>query len=56
MTTFAIEMHMLVVIMLMITMTMTKFIAHAIATIFNDVYQMVLTEKSQRSKYARFVN
>ncbi len=56
MTTFAIEMHMLVVIMLMVTVTMTKFIAHAITTILNNMYQMVLTEKGQGSEYARLVN
>ena len=51
----AIEMHMEVIIVVGI-MTAAQLVAHTIATVLNDMYQMVLAEKSQGTEHTRLVD
>ena len=49
-------MYVLVIIVVMSIVTMTKLIANTVATILNNMYQMVLTEEGKRTKNARLVD
>jgi hypothetical protein len=49
------EMHMEVVI-LMVTMAVAEFIAHAVAAVLYDVHQMMLTEEGECTKHARLID
>lgn len=52
----AVEVGVLVVILDMAIVTVAQFVAYAVATILNDVYQMVLSEQRKCPEDARFVN
>ena len=56
MAALAIEVHMLVVVAVVTVVTMTKLIAHAVATVLDDVHQVVLAEKGERTKDARLID
>ena len=56
MTALAIEVHMLVVVAVVTVVTMTELIAHAVAAILDDVYQVVLTKNSKCTEDTRLVN
>ena len=49
-------MYVLVIIVVMSIVTMTKLIANTVATILNNMYQMVLTEEGKRTKNTRFID
>ena len=52
---FTEEMHMQVIIYIMMA-TMTQFIAHSIASILDDMYQMAITEERQCAEYSRLID
>lgn len=56
MATFAIEMDMLVIIIVVPMVALAELITHAVAAVLNDMYQMVLPKKCERTKDARFVD
>ena len=45
-------MYVLVVIVIMAVVTETELIAYTVATVLDDMYQMVLLEQSQGAKHA----
>ena len=49
-TRLAVEMHVQVIICLGIMTATTQLIAHAVATVLNDMHQMVLLEQCQGTK------
>ena len=51
-TLLAVEMHMQVIVRLSIMTATTQFIAHSVATILNDMHQMVLLKQSQGAEHA----
>ena len=56
MTALTVEMYVLVVVLMMAIVTMAQFVAHTVATVFQDVYQMMLTEEGERTEDARLVD
>ena len=55
MTAFAIEMGVRIIIVVCV-MTGAEFVSHAVATVFDDMHQMVFLEDAKRTEYIRFVN
>ena len=53
---FAVEVYVLVVVVLVAVVAQAEFVAHAVAAVLDDVYQVVLAEQRQGTEYTRLVN
>ena len=56
MATLAVEVDVLVVVLMVAIVAIAQFIAYAVATVFQDVYQMMLTEEGECTEDARLVD
>ena len=56
MAALAVEMYVLVVIVIMAVVTETELIAYTVATVLDDMHQMMLTEERQGPEHPRLVN
>ena len=51
----AVEVYVLVVVLGVAVVAVAQLVAHAVAAVLDDVYQMVLAEQRQHPEYARLV-
>jgi hypothetical protein len=56
MAALAVEMYMLIVVGIVAIVAVTELIAYTIATIFDDMHQVVLTEEGKGTEDTRLVN
>lgn len=56
MTALTIEMDMLVVVVVMTVVTVAQLVAHAVASVLKDMYQMVFAKEGQCTEDARLVD
>ena len=56
MTALTVEMYVLVVVLMMAIVTMAQFVAHTVATVFQNMHQVVLAEERERTEDARLVD
>ena len=53
---FAEEVYMLIIVVLMAIVAVAQLVAHAVAPVLKDVYQVVLTEECECAEDARLVD
>ena len=53
---FAVEVYVLVIVLGVAVVAVAQFVAHAVAAVLDDVYQMVLAEQRQCAEDARLVD